>query len=38
LALCRRLAQGMGGKLELADEPASGACFRLRLPLAWATS
>ena len=33
LALCRRLAQGMGGRLELADEPASGACFRLRLPM-----
>ncbi len=33
LALCRRLASGMGGSLELTDGSEPGACFRLRLPL-----
>lgn len=33
LALCRRLAQALGGKLNLLDRPDSdGACFELTLP------
>jgi C4-dicarboxylate-specific signal transduction histidine kinase len=32
LALSRRLARDMGGRLEADRAPAGGACFRLRLP------
>ena len=34
LAMCRLVAQRLGGALEAVDRPEGGACFRLRLPLA----
>lgn len=33
LALCRRLAQSLGGELRLEEGAGPGACFRLELPL-----
>jgi signal transduction histidine kinase len=34
LALCRRLARALGGRLDIDSPEESGACFVLRLPLA----
>ncbi|MEJ7765241.1 MAG: response regulator, partial [Acidimicrobiales bacterium] len=35
LAICRQLAEAMGGTLSLSSEPGQGSTFRVTVPLGW---